>query len=60
MLSVGAVRPVATAAPLDGAGMMDDCQLHGGLGRTGHYESRSYECRSGYPCFPGCVSGGVR
>ena len=28
MLSVGAVRPLATAAPLAGAGLMDDCQLH--------------------------------
>ena len=28
VLSVGAVRPLATAAPLGGAGLMDDCQLH--------------------------------
>ena len=26
VLSVGAVRPLTTAAPLGGAGMMDDCQ----------------------------------
>ena len=28
MLSVGAVRPLSTAAPLGGATMMDDCRLH--------------------------------
>ena len=28
VLSVWAVRPLATAAPLGGAGLMDDCQLH--------------------------------
>ena len=28
VLSVGAVRPLAIAAPLGGAGLMDDCQLH--------------------------------
>ena len=28
MLSVGAVRPLATVAPLGGAGLIDDCQPH--------------------------------
>ena len=28
VLSVGAARPLTTAAPLGGARMMDDCQLH--------------------------------
>ena len=28
VLSVGAVRPLMTAAPLGGARMMDDCRLH--------------------------------
>ena len=28
VLSVGAVRPLTTAAPLGGARMMDDCRLH--------------------------------
>ena len=28
VLSVGVVRPLAIAAPLGGAGLMDDCQLH--------------------------------
>ena len=28
VLSVGAVRPLATAVTLGGAGLMDDCQLH--------------------------------
>ena len=31
MLSVGAVRPLATAAPLGGAGPIDDCQPHDDL-----------------------------
>ena len=29
VLSVEAVQPLATTAPLGGAGLMDDCQLHG-------------------------------
>ena len=28
VLSVGTVRPLAPAAPLGGAGLMKDCQLH--------------------------------
>ena len=95
VLSVGALRPLATAAPLGVAGLMDDCQLHVDSGDdvlsvgawaplngpgmccawlddfdgvVPPYEpdmllpgrDMGYGCRSGYPCFDGCVSGGVQ